>query len=57
MTLDNGTVIPANAATAPTTSAVADLPTALIVPLALLLAGALALAGLRIRRLVHTRRA
>lgn len=57
VTLDNGTVIPAGAATAPTTSGVADLPTALIVPLALLLAGALALAGLRVRRLVHTRRA
>jgi len=57
VTLDNGTVIPANAGTAPTTSGVADLPTALIIPLALLLAGALALAGVRIRRLVHTRRA
>ena len=57
LTLDNGTVIPANAGTAPTTSGVADLPAALIAPLALLLAGALVLAGLRIRRLVHTRRA
>ena len=57
VTLDNGTVIPANAGTAPSTSGVADLPTALIVPLALLLAGALVLGGLRIRRLVHTRRA
>ena len=57
VTLDNGTVIPANEATAPTASGVADLPTALVVPLALLLAGALALAVLRIRRLVHTRRA
>jgi hypothetical protein len=57
VTLDNGTVIPANAATAPTAGSVADLPTALIVPLALLLAGALALAAVRIRRLVHTRRA
>ncbi len=57
VTLDNGTVIPANAATAPSTSGVTDLPTALVVPLALLLAGALVLAALRIRRLVHTRRA
>lgn len=57
VTLDNGTVIPANAATAPSTSGVADLPTALLVPLALLLAGALGLAAVRIRRLVHTRRA
>jgi hypothetical protein len=57
VTLDNGTVIPANEATAPTASGVADLPTALIVPLALLLAGALALAAVRVRRLVHTRRA
>lgn len=57
VTLDSGKVIPANAATAPATSSVADLPAALIVPLALLLAGALALGALRIRRLVHARRA
>lgn len=57
LTLDNGTVIPANAATAPSTSGVTDLPTALLVPLALLLAGAIGLTAVRIRRLVHTRRA
>lgn len=57
VTLDSGKVIPANAATAPATSSVADLPAALIVPLALLLAGALVLGALRVRRLVHARRA
>jgi hypothetical protein len=57
VTLDNGTVIPANAAIAPGSGDAAALPTALVVPLALLLAGALGLAAARVRRLVHTRRA
>lgn len=42
---------------APDAGALADLPTPLLVLLALLLAGALALGAMRIRRLVHARRA
>jgi hypothetical protein len=47
----------ARAATAPGVSAGADLPTPLVLMLALLLAGALAVAALRVRRLVNARRA
>lgn len=42
---------------APDAGALADLPTPLLVLLALLLAGALALGAMRIHRLVHARRA
>ncbi len=55
--VDNATVDPGEVGTAPTASAAADLPTPLLVMLALLLAGTLAVAGLRVRRLVDTRRA
>ena len=47
----------AQAGTAPGVSAGADLPTPLVLMLALLLAGALAVAALRVRRLVNARRA
>ena len=55
--VDNATVDPAAVGTAPTVGEAADLPTSLVVLLALLLAGALAVAGLRVRRLVNARRA
>ncbi len=55
--LANASVDPAKAGTVPGVSQVADLPTPLVVLLALLLAGTLAIAGLRIRRLVDARRA
>ncbi len=57
VSLDNATVDPAKVGTAPGVSSVADLPTPLVIMLALLLAGALAVAGLRVRRLVNARRA
>jgi hypothetical protein len=55
--LDNATVDPAKVGTAPGVSQVSDLPTPLAVLLVLLVAGMLAVAGLRLRRLVHARRA
>jgi hypothetical protein len=57
VTLDNATVDPAKVGTVPGVSQVSDLPTPLAVLLVLLLAGLLAVAGLRLRRLVHARRA
>ncbi|MEA2222982.1 MAG: hypothetical protein QOH83_1358, partial [Solirubrobacteraceae bacterium] len=48
---------PAKVGTAPGVSQVSDLPTPLAVLLVLLVAGMLAVAGLRLRRLVHARRA
>jgi len=57
VSLDNATVDPAKVGTAPGVSNVADLPTPLVIMLALLLAGVLAVAGLRVRRLVNARRA
>jgi hypothetical protein len=55
--LDDARVDPAKVGRVPDVSQVSDLPTSLVVLLAALLAGALALAGLRLRRLVHARRA
>jgi hypothetical protein len=55
--VDNTSVDPAKVGTVPGISQVADLPTPLVVLLALLIAGTLALGGLRIRRLVDARRA
>jgi hypothetical protein len=55
--LDNATVDPAKVGTAPGVSQVSDLPTPLAILLVLLVAGMLAVAGLRLRRLVHARRA
>jgi hypothetical protein len=57
VTLDNATVDPAKVGTVPGVSQVSDLPTPLAILLVLLLAGMLAVAGLRLRRLVHARRA
>ena len=57
VSLDNTAVDPAKVGTVPRVSQVSDLPTPLVVLLALLLAGTLALAAARIRRLVHARRA
>jgi hypothetical protein len=57
VTLQNTSVDPAKVGTAPGFSQVADLPTSLAILLALLLAGTLAIGGLRIRRLVDARRA
>ena len=57
VSLDDATVDPAKVGTVPGVSQVSDLPTPLVVLLALLLAGALAAGGLRIRRLVDARRA
>ena len=57
VSLDDRTVDPAKVGTVPGVSQVSDLPAPLVVLLALLLAGTLALAGLRLRRLVHARRA
>jgi hypothetical protein len=53
----NTSVDPAKAGAVPGVSQVADLPAPLTVLLALLLIGALAIAGLRLRRLVDARRA
>jgi hypothetical protein len=55
--LDDATVDAAKVGTAPAVSQVSDLPTPLAVLLVLLVAGILAVAGLRLRRLVHARRA
>jgi hypothetical protein len=55
--LDNTSVDPAKVGTVPGVGQVADLPTPLAVLLALLIAGALAIGVLRIRRLVDARRA
>ncbi len=57
VSLDDRTVDPAKVGTVPGVSQVSDLPAPLVVLLALLLAGTLAIAGLRLRRLVHARRA
>jgi hypothetical protein len=55
--LDNTKVDPSKVGTVPGVSRVSDLPTPLVVVLALLLVAALALTGLRLRSLVHARRA
>jgi hypothetical protein len=55
--VDDGAVDTARVGTAPGLSQASDLPTPLVLLLALLLAGALAVAGLRVRRLVNARRA
>jgi hypothetical protein len=55
--LEDASVDPAKVGTVPGVSQVSDLPAPLVVLLALLLAGLLALGVLRIRRLVHARRA
>jgi hypothetical protein len=55
--VDNATVDPAKVGRVPGMSQVSDLPTPLVVLLALLLAGLLALGAVRIRSLVHARRA
>jgi hypothetical protein len=55
--LDNAKVDPTKVGTVPGVSRVSDLPAPLVVVLVLLLAAALALGGLRIRSLVHARRA
>ena len=55
--LDDASVDPAKVGTVPGVSQVADLPAPLAVLLALLLAGTLAIGGLRVRRLVNARRA
>jgi len=57
VSLDDRTVDPAKVGTVPGVSQVSDLPAPLVVLLALLLAATLAIAGLRLRRLVHARRA
>lgn len=55
--LDQATIDPAKVGRVPGLSSVSDLPAPLTGLLALLLAGTLAVAGLRVRRLVHARRA
>jgi hypothetical protein len=57
VSLDNASVDPAKAGTVPGVGQVADLPAPLVVALVLLLIGSLAVAALRIRRLVDARRA
>ncbi|HEV2777034.1 MAG TPA: hypothetical protein VGV90_15680 [Solirubrobacteraceae bacterium] len=57
VSLDDAAVDTAKVGTAPGLSQSADLPTPLAIMLALLLAGALAVVGLRVRRLVNARRA
>jgi hypothetical protein len=57
VSLDNASVDPAKVGTVPGISQVSDLPAPLVVLLALLLAGTLAIGSLRIRRLVNARRA
>ena len=57
VSLDDAVVDTAKVGTAPGVSQSADLPAPLLVMLALLLAGALVVAGLRVRRLVNARRA
>jgi hypothetical protein len=55
--VDNAMLDPGEEGTAPAVNQAADMPTPLLLMLALLLAGTLAVAGLRVRRLVNTRRA
>jgi hypothetical protein len=55
--VDNAMLDPGKVGSAPGVDQASDLPTPLLVLLALLLAGTLAVAGLRVRRLVNTRRA
>lgn len=55
--LDDRAIDAAKLGTAPGVSQTADLPAPLVLLLALLLAGTLAVAGLRVRRLVNARRA
>ena len=55
--LDEATVDPAKVGTVPGVNQASDLPAPLVILLALLLAGALAVGALRIRRLVDARRA
>lgn len=57
VSLDDGAVDTTKVGTAPGVSTASDLPTPLLLMLALLLAGTLAVAGLRVRRLVNARRA
>ena len=57
VSLDDAALDTAKVGTAPGVSGSADLPTPLLLMLALLLAGTLAVAGLRVRRLVNARRA
>ena len=57
VSLDDAAVDATKVGTAPGVDQAADLPTPLAVMLALLLAGALAVGGVRVRRFVHTRRA
>ena len=57
VSLDDRVVDTAKIGTAPGVSQAADLPAPLVLLLALLLAGTLAVAGLRLRRLVNARRA
>ncbi|MEA2232803.1 MAG: hypothetical protein QOD83_2619 [Solirubrobacteraceae bacterium] len=56
-TVNNATVDPARVGRVPGMSQVSDLPTPIVVLLALLLAGLLALGAVRVRSLVHARRA
>ena len=56
-TVDNATVDPAEVGRIPGRSQVSSLPTPIVVLLALLLTGLLALGAVRIRSLVHSRRA
>jgi hypothetical protein len=55
--VDNATVDPAKVGRVPATSQASTLPTPIAVLLALLLAGLLALGAVRVRSLVHARRA
>jgi hypothetical protein len=55
--LDDASVDPAKVGTVPGVGQVADLPAPLVVLLALILAGTLAIGSLRVRRLVNARRA
>ena len=55
--LDNATVDATKVGTVPGVSRASDLPTPLAIVLALLLVAALTLAALRIKSLVHARRA
>jgi hypothetical protein len=57
VSLDNASLDSAKVGTAPGVSSVADLPASLVVLIALLLVGTLAIGSLRIKRLVDARRA
>ena len=57
VSLDSASVDAAKVGTVPGVSQVSDLPASLVVLLALLLAGTLAIGSLRVRRLVNARRA